>query len=88
MDVKIDLKNTAHRIEVRLESLRNDSSIITANKKLILEFDSYITSIGLGRLRRLKYLGILGWFSRTIKKPFSEITKQDLLELVCSAGQK
>lgn len=82
MDVKCDLKNTARRLETRLESLRNDRTIIPANKKLILEFDSYIASIGLGRLRRLKYLGNLSWFSREFGKPFSKVTKKDLLELV------
>lgn len=82
MDVKCDLKNTARRLETRLESLRNDKSVIPANKKLILEFDSYIASIGLGRLRRLKYLGNLSWFSRNFGKPFAKVTKKDLLELV------
>jgi len=82
MDVKVDIKNSARRLESRLETLRKDKTVLPVNKKTIVEFDSYLGSIGIGNLRRLKYLHALSWLSRSVKKSFSKITKEDLVALV------
>ncbi len=80
--MKIDINNTVARLERQLERLREDTELIAANRSLILEFDAYAASIGIGESRRCKYLGLLQWLSRSLGRPFRDATREDIARIV------
>ncbi len=80
--MKYDIVNMSGKLMSRLRKLENDRTILPKNKQTIYDFDAYLMSLGLTDSRRYKYLTLLSWLSRELKKPFGKATKKDLMELI------
>jgi integrase/recombinase XerD len=86
--VKYDIHNISRRLDTAMRRVEGDSGIIPVNKRLILEFDKYILSLGLKFERRYKYLNQLRWLSKALGKPFAEATKEDMIRIVGSVEKE
>src|SRR5438309_1670086 len=53
-----------------------------ANQKAILEFENYLTSEGISKVRIRKYHYTLGSISRKLRKDFTRVTKKDLINFL------
>jgi hypothetical protein len=58
------------------------------NSRIILEFYSQLVAEGVSAARRLKYLITLRAISTLIGKPFSEVTKEDVVRFVGTIEQR
>lgn len=79
------MKYDIHDVDARLEGalvIVQKENILPKNKKLIFKFDKYALSIGLKAARRYKYLGLLRWLSKALKKSFEKATKEDIIRIV------
>ncbi|MEW6035973.1 MAG: site-specific integrase [Candidatus Micrarchaeota archaeon] len=79
---KYDIHSISRRLKTALKLIDGDSNLIPENKKLILDFDKYILSLGLKPERRYKYLHQLRWLSKMLGKRFADATKEDMIRIV------
>lgn len=80
--MKYDIHGVGQALKSALRNLKKDESILPRNKKMIFKFDSYLLSLGLTDSRRSKYLVLLKNISRKVKKPFEDLTKEDIMRIV------
>jgi hypothetical protein len=79
---KYDVHNISRRLDAALRLVDKDEGVIPENRKLILEFDRYILSLGIKQERRYKYLNQLRWLSKALGKPFPQAVKEDMIRVV------
>lgn len=58
------------------------------NSRVILEFHGQLVAEGIGLARRVKYLQTLRYISTLLKKPFSEVTKEDVIGFIGTIEQR
>lgn len=80
--LKFDVHNINQRLVQALRRVESDKEIIRANKKLILDFDRYLLTLGIKQERRYKYLNQLRWLSKVLGKPFSDAKKDDMVRII------
>lgn len=64
------------------------NSLGEENSQIVLRFYKQITAEGIGIARRIKYLATLRRISSLLDKPFSRITKDDIIDFVAKIEQK
>ena len=71
------------KIEKHIEDLKK-SDIPEHNKERILSFDKEMSANGLSDITRYVYIVNMKRFSLYAKKPFNEITKEDVFDFINS----
>jgi integrase len=79
--VRLEIYNNEKKLRNALERIKN-SSIDQKNKAKILEFYRECLAQGLSQARIIKYLGTLERIARALNKPFEEVVKEDIAELI------
>lgn len=76
-----DVHGTNRKMELFLRKIE-DSQISNQNKQIILKFYEYISTIGLGKKRILKYLYSLHNIAHLMEVPLEDATTEDIMKLV------
>ena len=85
------MENNIHDYEHRIRWATagvNRAPISEESRRLIFEHDAYLAANRITIPRRLKYLQILKTIGIQLKKPFGQVTKQDLERLVGALEEK
>ncbi|KYK34781.1 MAG: hypothetical protein AYK22_04725 [Thermoplasmatales archaeon SG8-52-3] len=85
--VDFDVHTTNHRIDRALLMLEK-SDILDKNRELITEFHEYAFSIGLTKMRVIKYVDTLRKLSGWLGVEFNKASKKDIFRLVREIEQK
>jgi site-specific recombinase XerD/RNA polymerase subunit RPABC4/transcription elongation factor Spt4 len=83
----MDIHNYKRRFERTLERINLSEDISKVNKQTILKFKDYCLSEGIGLAKIERYLFDLMKFSRMLKKPFQEASKEDLRGIIAELEQ-
>src|SRR2546422_8957250 len=76
-----NVHNFPRLLESVLKRIRG-SAICEGNKEAILRFHDYVTALGVGLARQIKYVEIIYLVANKIGKPLDELTKDDILGYV------
>jgi integrase/recombinase XerD len=76
-----EIYNYERILRSTLERIKN-STICQENKAKILSFYQECLTQGLSRARIIKYLGTLEIIARLLNRPFEEVVKEDIAELI------
>lgn len=82
-----EVYNYSRFLERELAKLRSNL-LGKENSETILRFYTQLTAEGLGIARRIKYLATLRRIASLLNKPFSEVTKDDLIGFVAKIEQR
>jgi len=86
--MEFDIHNYRHKLDRKLELIRKTRKICEENKLDILKFHNDGFSRGLSLPRIEKYLFHMYHISLILKKPFREVTKDDIKKLVAVIEQR
>jgi len=82
-----EVYNYSRTLERELEKLRSNS-LGKENSETILRFYKQLVAEGIGIARRIKFLDTLRRIASLLNKPFSEVTKDDIIDLVAKIEQR
>lgn len=85
--MKEEVYSFSRRISDALNSIKN-SDILAENKEKIVEFYQECVVRGYSKARTLKYLNTLKQIAKLLNKPFSEVRKEDVVELIRRVEEK
>lgn len=83
----MDIHNYKRRFERAVERIKVAVDILEENKEIILKFKDHCLSDGIGIAKIDRYLGDLAKYSRMLKKPFPEASKEDIRTVVAELEQ-
>ena len=83
----MNIHNYERRYERVLERIKTNPNISEQDKKIILKFNDYCLSDGIGIAKIERYLGDTMKFSGMLKKPFSEANKEDIRRVIGDLNQ-
>lgn len=82
-----EVYNYSRYLERELAKLRSNS-LGKENSKIVLRFYKQLTAEGIGIARRIKYLATLRRIASLLNKPFSKVTKDDIVDFVAKIEQR
>ena len=82
-----EVYNYSRTLERELSKLRSNC-LGKENSKTVLRFYKQLTAEGLGIARRIKYLCTLRRIASLLNKPFSKVTKDDIIDFVAKIEQR
>lgn len=83
----MNIHNYERRYERVLERIKTNPDISEQDKKIILKFNDYCLSDGIGIAKIERYLGDAMKFSGMLKKPFSDANKEDIRRVIGDLNQ-
>lgn len=84
----MDIHNYQKRFERIVERVQNSSEISSENKEITLKFKDYLLSEGISTSKIERYLFDLMKFSRMVKRPFPEVSKEEIRTVIGELNQK
>ena len=82
-----EVYNYTRALERELAKLRSNS-LGKENSWIVLRFYKQLTAEGIGIARRIKYLATLRRIASLLNKPFSKVTKDDIIDFVAKIEQR
>ncbi|MEN7981832.1 MAG: tyrosine-type recombinase/integrase [Nanoarchaeota archaeon] len=83
----MDIHNYKRRLDRTLKNIKKSKEILEENKETILKFKNYLLSEGIGVPRIERCIGELVKYSKMLKKPFEEATKNDIRAVIGELNQ-
>lgn len=82
-----DIHNNAERLEKLKSDLEKSTEILESNKKLMLDFSNECLAEGISAGRAIKYIFVLKNLSKMFGKPFIDVNRQDVMNVVLKIEQ-
>ncbi len=83
----MDIHNYKKRYARTLQRVRESNEITDDNKEIILKFNDYLLSEGIGSAKIERYLGDVMKLNKMLSKPFPDATEADLRRVVGELNQ-
>ena len=84
---EMDIHNYKARLERSIRRVQTSYEISEENKEVILKFKDYLLSEGIGAAKIDRYLSDCIKYSRMLRKPFGNATKEDIRKVVAEIEQ-